>query len=95
MQHALKGVPVAEVQAPPGVVNMGGDWYYEENARNGGVSSLGMEGASDLNAGGSAGPGPPNRRPQRSSRILDLFRKLSSQSKSLPLVEAGFFMPEP
>ncbi|EHN66709.1 MULTISPECIES: penicillin-binding protein 1A [Comamonas] len=75
MQHALKGVPVAEVQTPPGVVNMGGDWYYEENARNGGVSSLGMEGASDPNAGGSAGPGatqPPAA--EERSRILDLFR---------------------
>ncbi|MDH1254810.1 UNVERIFIED_CONTAM: penicillin-binding protein 1A [Comamonas sp. A-3] len=72
MQHALKGVPVAEVQTPPGVVNMGGDWYYEENARNGGVSSLGMEGASDP---GNAGPGatqPPAA--EERSRILDLFR---------------------
>ena len=66
---------MAEVQTPPGVVNMGGDWYYEENARNGGVSSLGMEGASDPNAGGSAGPGatqPPAA--EERSRILDLFR---------------------
>ena len=72
MQHALKGVPVAEVQTPPGVVNMGGDWYYEENARNGGVSSLGMEGVSDP---GNAGPGatqPPAA--EERSRILDLFR---------------------
>jgi penicillin-binding protein 1A len=70
MQHALKGVPVAEMPVPPGVVNMGGEWYYEENARNGGVSSLGMDGAS---AGSAAGATPPPASEER-SRILDLFR---------------------
>ena len=69
MQHALKGVPVAEMPVPPGVVNMGGDWYYEENARNGGVTSLGLEGG-DTNAAGST-PAPPA---EERSRILDLFR---------------------
>ncbi|MCT9813295.1 penicillin-binding protein 1A [Acidovorax sp. Be4] len=68
MQHALKGVPVAELPVPPGVVNVGGEWFYEENARNPGVSSLGMEdGAAPGN--GSAPPAPEER-----NRILDLFR---------------------
>ena len=74
MQHALKGVPVTEVQAPPGVVNMGGDWYYEENARSGGISSLGME-ASVPSSGDNAGPGAtPAPASEERSRILDLFR---------------------
>lgn len=71
MQHALKGVPVAEVQAPPGVVSMGGDWYYEENARGGGVPSLGMESAAPSDAGPGATPAPAA---EERSRILDLFR---------------------
>ncbi|WP_373800547.1 penicillin-binding transpeptidase domain-containing protein, partial [Delftia acidovorans] len=70
MQHALKGVPVAEMPVPPGVVNMGGEWYYEENARNGGVSSLGMDSASTA---GAAGATPPPATEER-NRILDLFR---------------------
>src|SRR4051812_29918186 len=41
METALKGVPVIEPTAPEGVVNVGGEWYYEEYARGGGVSSLG------------------------------------------------------
>jgi penicillin-binding protein 1A len=41
METALKGVPVMEPTAPEGVVNLGGEWYYEEYARGGGVSSLG------------------------------------------------------
>ncbi len=68
MQHALKGVPVAELPVPPGVVNVGGEWYYEEYARNAGVSSLGLEdGAAPDN--GATPPAPEER-----SRILDLFR---------------------
>ncbi len=41
MQTALKGVPVMEPTAPEGVVNVGGEWYYDEYARGGGVSNLG------------------------------------------------------
>jgi hypothetical protein len=33
METALKGVPVMEPAAPEGVVNVGGEWYYEEYAR--------------------------------------------------------------
>jgi penicillin-binding protein 1A len=53
MQTALKGVPVMEPSAPEGVVNVNGDWYYEEYARGNGVSSLGLSGDS---AGRPAGP---------------------------------------
>ena len=43
MQTALKGVPTAEPAVPEGVVNLGGEWYYEEYTRGAGVSSLGLE----------------------------------------------------
>ena len=86
METALKGVPVTEPSAPVGVVNMGGEWYYEEYARGGGVGSLGLaspatgnaplapEDKSLMNSDGL----PPNRQPlpptdERKS-ILDLFR---------------------
>ncbi len=49
MESALKGVSVMEPTAPEGVVNVGGEWYYEEYARGGGVSNL----------GGAAVEGPP------------------------------------
>ncbi len=42
METALKGVPETVLTAPPGVVNVGGEWYYEEYARGAGVSSLGL-----------------------------------------------------
>lgn len=44
MDTALKGVPVMEPAAPEGLVNVGGEWYYEEYARGNGVSSLGLSG---------------------------------------------------
>ena len=87
METALKGVPVIEPAAPQGVVNVGGEWYYEEFARGAGVGSLGLapapaigvpppapEDKSLMNSDGL----PPNPRPlppsdERKS-ILDLFR---------------------
>ena len=71
MAHALKGVPVMEATVPPGVVNVGGEWFYEEYARNAGVSSVGLEdrpGASPATA--PQAPPPAEER----NRILDLFR---------------------
>ena len=61
---ALKGVPVSEPAPPPGVVNVGGEWYYEEFANGSGVSSLGMEEA----------PTAPRNEEERKS-ILDLFNR--------------------
>ncbi len=43
MGTALKGVPVAEAAAPPGVVNLAGEWYYDEYSQGSGVNSLGLE----------------------------------------------------
>jgi penicillin-binding protein 1A len=67
METALKGVPEAVPTAPEGVVNVGGEWYYDEYSRGGGVSSLGVtpapgeavpiSGAAPRS--GSAGQGTP------------------------------------
>jgi penicillin-binding protein 1A len=56
MQSALKGVPEMEPTAPQGLVNVGGEWYYEEYARGGGVDSLGLSPAPYENGGD---PGRP------------------------------------
>jgi penicillin-binding protein 1A len=75
MQSALKGVPVAEAKPPEGVVKVGGDWYYEEYARGGGISNLGGAGLAPREpepAMPEAGnlPAPSEER----NRILDLFK---------------------
>ena len=86
MEMALKGVPVTEPSAPQGIVNVGGEWYFEEYARGNGVGSLGItsgpavgppappEDKSLLNSDGL----PPARQqlPPSDERksILDLFR---------------------
>ena len=85
METALKGVPVREPTPPEGVVNVGGEWYYEEYARSSGVSSLGL--GDRLPSSGSA-PSPvdgslmnsdgqpPAASPptEEKKSILDLFR---------------------
>jgi penicillin-binding protein 1A len=42
MLQALKNVPVAEYQVPEGVVNSGGEWFYDEYVNGAGVTTLGM-----------------------------------------------------
>ncbi len=42
METALKGVSVMEPSAPEGVLNIGGEWFYDEFARGAGVNSLGL-----------------------------------------------------
>ena len=71
MEYALKNVPVMQPSAPVGVINSGGEWFYEEYARGAGVSSLGLNDKS----GGAAGTDTPTL-PQADERktILDLFR---------------------
>lgn len=70
MERALKGVPVSEPTVPPGLVNVSGDWMYEEYARSGGVTSIGLD------AGGAASGVAPTAPPpaEERSKILDLFR---------------------
>ena len=74
MRTALKGVPVAEPKPPEGVVRVGGDWYYEEYARGGGISNLGGAGLAPWPEPELA---PENGTPAASeerNRIIDLFK---------------------
>ena len=72
MEYALKGVPVTQYAAPAGVVNTGGEWFYDEYANGAGVTSLGLNDKSVT-------PGPaveiqPLPPADEKRRILDLFR---------------------
>jgi len=72
MEYALKDVPVTEYEAPQGVVNLNGEWYYEEYAKGAGISSVGMQpdpGVSSPQT--SSSPLPPS---DEKKRILDLFK---------------------
>ncbi|WP_295525398.1 penicillin-binding protein 1A [uncultured Pseudacidovorax sp.] len=73
MQTALKGVPVSEIQAPPGVVNIGGEVYYDDYTPGRAVSTLGVEPVTVPGIEGSAPGAAPSGGEER-NRILDLFR---------------------
>ena len=68
MKTVIKGVPTQEPAVPEGLVNMNGEWYYEEYARGTGVSSLGLEDKPP-----SAAASAPSEDERKS--ILDLFRR--------------------
>ncbi|RMX06677.1 penicillin-binding protein 1A [Corticibacter populi] len=70
MQHALKDVPVTEIEAPTGVVRSGNDWAYREYADGRGIASLGLETLyGDASTGGFTAPSAEER-----AQIMDLFR---------------------
>ena len=78
MEYALKGVPVTEYQPPAGVVNLNGEWYYEEYAKGAGISSVGMQPEAGTSGeetvpvpGGGIQVLPPS---DEKKRILDLFK---------------------
>jgi penicillin-binding protein 1A len=80
MEYALKGVPVTDYQPPEGVVNVGGEWYYDEYAKGAGISSVGMQqdpGTASAEPSPAPAPGggiqvlPPT---DERKRILDLFK---------------------
>jgi penicillin-binding protein 1A len=81
MEYALKGVPVTEYKPPEGVVNVNGEWYYDEYAKGAGISSVGVPqdpgaaGAEPSSGPPAAGGGiavlPPS---DEKKRILDLFK---------------------
>ncbi|MBY0236574.1 MAG: penicillin-binding protein, partial [Burkholderiaceae bacterium] len=65
MNFALRGKPVQEAVAPEGVVNVGGEWYYDEYSGNQGVRSLAGD-ESKLPAAGTE---------EEKKSILDLFKR--------------------
>ena len=74
METALKGVPVTEYHPPEGLVNINSEWYYNEYAKSGGVSSVGMQpsaGADSNPVPGAIQVLPPS---DEKKRILDLFK---------------------
>ena len=64
METALKNMPIMDAIAPEGVLYANGDWYYDEYAKGGGVTSLGL--------GNEKGGSLPE--PDEKKRIMDLFR---------------------
>ncbi len=80
MASALKGVPVSEPPVPEGVVNIGGEWYYDEYAKGSGVSSVGLQDPAANAAQQPAVPGAPAAQisvlppADEKKRILDLFK---------------------
>ncbi len=70
MAQALKNVPVTEFEVPAGVVNSGGEWFYDEYAKGAGVTRLGLDNAA-APEGAQVIPLPPA---DERKRILDLFR---------------------
>jgi penicillin-binding protein 1A len=71
MEQALKGVPVMEPNAPDGVVNSGGEWFYDEYVRGAGVRSLGVESRP---AGDSSTDSEPLPEADEKKQIIDLFK---------------------
>lgn len=70
MSHALKSVPVQEIPPTEGVVSSGGEWFYEEFARGGGITSLGLEDPAAVPEGAASAPTASEER----RGILDMFR---------------------
>ncbi len=64
MQHALRGVPVQEIEAPEGVLRAGSYWVFDEYAHGAGIASVGLE---------DKVPQPAST--EERSSILDLFRR--------------------
>ena len=66
MQFALKSSPPVKgaVKAPEGLINVGGEWVYEEYAHGAGVTSLGLD----------AAPAPVAPTEDEKKSILDLFK---------------------
>jgi penicillin-binding protein 1A len=71
METALRGIPVQEPNAPEGLVQVGGEWYYAEHGASGGVRNLG--GTSPAGKTESEAPAALPKADER-SRIIDLFR---------------------
>jgi penicillin-binding protein 1A len=64
METALKNMPISDAIAPEGVLFVNGDWYFDEYANGGGVTTLGV--------GADKGGALPEAEERK--KILDLFR---------------------
>ncbi len=75
MQTALKGVPVAEVSEPAGLVHVNGETFFDDYGPGRGVASLGIDDAptppAETLAAGPVSAMPPA---EERNRILDWFR---------------------
>jgi len=68
METALRNVPVSEPAVPEGLVNVAGDWMYNELSKDGSITTLGVGAES------TAAKPAPLPAGEEKSRILDLFR---------------------
>ena len=68
METALRSIPVGEPPVPEGLVQIGNDWVFEELAKNGGITALGV---GVENTAAKPAALPPG---EEKNRILDLFR---------------------
>jgi penicillin-binding protein 1A len=74
METALKGVPAVEPRVPEGVINIGGEWYYEEYGFGAGVRSLGLEDRPAATPPTEGAPDQQPSAPEEKKSILDLFK---------------------
>jgi penicillin-binding protein 1A len=70
MGYALRNQPVEEYQPPEGVVNVAGEWFFEEYGRQSGVTSVGLD---DKPA--TPPPSPSSTTEDERKSILDLFKR--------------------
>jgi len=71
MAQALKNVPVAELQVPEGVVNIDGEWFFNEYTKSTGIATLGLDGSGKPADTQQVIPMPVA---DEKKRILDLFK---------------------
>jgi penicillin-binding protein 1A len=78
MSQALKDVPVSPYIPPPGVINVGGEWYFEEFGPGNGVHGIGLQdpwpGALNPALDPSSAQAQPAPQVDDRRSILDLFR---------------------
>ena len=72
MQQVLKGLPVQEARPPEGLLNIAGDWIYEELAHGAGVGSVGIDNGG--NGNGKTAPAATAPTDEERRGILDLFK---------------------
>jgi penicillin-binding protein 1A len=75
MKVALSQEPVVSYPVPPGVIQMGGEWYFEEFGPSTSIRSLGMNTPNSTGAPLLDGNGNPVQAPTEQERqgILNLF----------------------